>query len=96
MRARRRHGDVTLAATARRRARTSPNTSVTITYEGGTTATVAVNADGTFDVAVPADDTTQRLGRDTEDAEYEGDETFTLRSDSDSGECVTGTADHHR
>ncbi|NVC65054.1 hypothetical protein FC652_18220 [Vibrio sp. 05-20-BW147] len=55
------------------------NTSVTITYENGTTETVAVNADGTFEVDVPADDTTFRVSvSTTDDGVYEGDETFTL------------------
>ncbi|WP_172558682.1 Calx-beta domain-containing protein [Vibrio fluvialis] len=70
------------------------NTSVTITYEDGTTATVAVNADGTFDVAVPADDTTFSVSvATTEDAEYEGDETFTLSGQTATqASAVTGTA----
>ncbi|MBY7835069.1 cadherin-like domain-containing protein, partial [Vibrio fluvialis] len=68
--------------------------SVTITYEDGTTATVAVNADGTFDVAVPADDTTFSVSvTTTEDAEYEGDETFTLSGQTATqASAVTGTA----
>ncbi|KYN26472.1 hypothetical protein AUQ44_15905, partial [Vibrio cidicii] len=33
------------------------STEVTITYQDGTTQTVAVNGDGTFDVAIPAGDT---------------------------------------
>nr|WP_253910060.1 hypothetical protein [Vibrio fluvialis] len=67
---------------------------MTITYEDGTTATVAVNADGTFDVAVPADDTTFSVSvATTEDAEYEGDETFTLSGQTATqASAVTGTA----
>ncbi|MFS2261355.1 beta strand repeat-containing protein, partial [Vibrio vulnificus] len=70
------------------------NTSVTITYENGTTAPVAVNTDGTFEVSVPADDTTFSVSvATTDDAEYEGDETFTLSGQTATqASAVTGTA----
>ncbi|HFQ5589716.1 TPA: Ig-like domain-containing protein, partial [Vibrio vulnificus] len=70
------------------------NTSVTITYEDGTTAPVAVNTDGTFEVSVPANDTTFSVSvATTDDAEYEGDETFTLSGQTATqASAVTGTA----
>ncbi|NVC65447.1 hemolysin, partial [Vibrio sp. 05-20-BW147] len=62
----------------------------------GTTETVAVNADGTFEVDVPADDTTFRVSvSTTDDGVYEGDETFTLSGYTESQTSaneVTGTA----
>ncbi len=69
------------------------NTSVTITYADGTTAIVEVNVDGTFEVAVPADDTTFRVSvATTEDAAYEGDETFTVGGQTATQvSAVTGT-----
>ncbi|QKE35944.1 hypothetical protein HPK20_15705 [Vibrio fluvialis] len=70
---------------------------MTITYEDGTTATVAVNA------MVPS---TLRSSRrhdvhvsvaTTEDAEYEGDETFTLSGQTATqASAVTWNSDHHR
>ncbi|MFH4663130.1 Calx-beta domain-containing protein, partial [Vibrio cidicii] len=63
------------------------STEVTITYQDGTTQTVAVNSDGTFDVAIPAGDTTFSISvQTTDDGVYEGDETFTL-----SGQTATQT-----
>ncbi|CAH1581924.1 Calcium-binding protein [Vibrio owensii] len=55
------------------------DTSVTITYADNSTQVVAVNSDGTFDVTVPANDTTYSVTvNTTEDAVFEGPETFTL------------------
>ncbi|ELM0339741.1 cadherin, partial [Vibrio vulnificus] len=63
------------------------STEVTITYQNGTTQTVAVNGDGTFDVAIPAGDTTFSISvQTTDDNVFEGDETFTL-----SGQTATQT-----
>ncbi len=62
---------------------------VTITYQDGTTQTVAVNGDGSFEVAIPAGDTTFSISVQTpDDNVYEGSESFTL-----SGKTATqGTA----
>ncbi len=62
---------------------------VTITYQDGTTQTVAVNGDGSFEVAIPAGDTTFSISVQTPaDNVYEGSESFTL-----SGKTATqGTA----
>ncbi len=62
---------------------------VTITYQDGTTQTVAVNGDGSFEVAIPAGDTTFSISvQTTDDNVYEGSESFTL-----SGKTATqGTA----
>ncbi|WP_050569163.1 Calx-beta domain-containing protein [Vibrio campbellii] len=55
------------------------DTQVTITYADNSTELVAVNPDGSFDVTVPAMDTTFSVTMETlNDAIYEGDETFTL------------------
>ncbi|WP_045495300.1 Calx-beta domain-containing protein [Vibrio hyugaensis] len=55
------------------------DTSVTITYADNSTQVVAVNPDGTFDVTVPANDTTYSVTVDTtNDDVFEGPETFTL------------------
>ncbi|CAH1569186.1 Calcium-binding protein [Vibrio jasicida] len=54
-------------------------TSVTITYADNSTQVVAVNPDGTFDVTVPANDTTYSVTvNTTNDDVFEGPETFTL------------------
>ncbi|WP_218116827.1 Calx-beta domain-containing protein, partial [Klebsiella variicola] len=51
---------------------------VTITYQDGTTQTVAVNGDGSFEVAIPAGDTTFSISvQTTDDNVYEGSESFT-------------------
>ncbi|EEN98607.1 hypothetical protein VCG_002442 [Vibrio cholerae 12129(1)] len=62
---------------------------VTITYQDGTTQTVAVNGNGSFEVAIPAGDTTFSISvQTTDDNVYEGSESFTL-----SGKTATqGTA----
>ncbi|WP_330163079.1 Calx-beta domain-containing protein, partial [Vibrio harveyi] len=53
--------------------------SVTITYADNTTEVVNVNLDGTFDVSVPANDTTFSVTVNTvEDQIYEQTESFTL------------------
>ncbi|WP_321141185.1 Calx-beta domain-containing protein, partial [Vibrio cholerae] len=67
---------------------------VTITYQGGSTQTVAVNGDGTFDVAIPAGDTTFSISvQTTDDDVFEGDETFTLSGQTGSQTtATTGTA----
>ncbi|MEF1301410.1 Calx-beta domain-containing protein, partial [Vibrio owensii] len=55
------------------------DTSVTITYADNSTQVVAVNPDGTFDVTVPANDTTYSVTVSTTDDDvFEGPETFTL------------------
>ena len=55
------------------------DTSVTITYADNSTQVVAVNPDGTFDVTVPANDTTYSVTVNTTDDDvFEGPETFTL------------------
>ncbi|WP_045403251.1 Calx-beta domain-containing protein [Vibrio hyugaensis] len=55
------------------------DTSVTITYADNSTQVVAVNPDGTFDVNVPANDTTYSVTVNTTDDDvFEGPETFTL------------------
>ncbi|MCR9943844.1 Calx-beta domain-containing protein, partial [Vibrio owensii] len=55
------------------------DTSVTITYADNSTQVVAVNPDGTFDVNVPANDTTYSVTVNTTgDDVFEGPETFTL------------------
>ncbi|MGR5433786.1 Calx-beta domain-containing protein, partial [Vibrio owensii] len=55
------------------------DTQVTITYVDNSTEVVAVNPDGSFDVTVPAMDTTFSVTMETlNDDIYEGDETFTL------------------
>ncbi|WP_182053145.1 Calx-beta domain-containing protein [Vibrio sp. B1FIG11] len=55
------------------------DTQVTITYADSSTEVVAVNPDGSFDVTVPAMDTTFSVMMETlNDDIYEGDETFTL------------------
>ncbi|MEH0713219.1 Calx-beta domain-containing protein, partial [Vibrio owensii] len=54
-------------------------TSVTITYADNSTQAVVVNPDGTFDVTVPANDTTYSVTVNTTgDDVFEGPETFTL------------------
>ncbi|PAW10828.1 calcium-binding protein [Vibrio sp. V1B] len=54
-------------------------TSVTITYADNSTQVVAVNPDGTFDVTVPANDTTYSVTVNTiNDTVFESSETFTL------------------
>ncbi|WP_336931841.1 Calx-beta domain-containing protein, partial [Vibrio cholerae] len=70
------------------------STEVTITYQDGTTQTVAVNGDGSFEVAIPAGDTTFSISvQTTDDDVFEGDETFTLSGQTaiQTSE-VTGTA----
>ncbi|MCX2793288.1 hypothetical protein, partial [Vibrio sp. Sgm 5] len=55
------------------------DTSVTITYADNSTQVVAVSPDGTFDVTVPANDTTYSVTVNTiGDDVFEGPETFTL------------------
>ncbi|GLR04167.1 hypothetical protein GCM10007906_17540 [Vibrio hyugaensis] len=55
------------------------DTSVTITYADNSTQVVAVNPDGTFDVTVPANDTTYSVTVNTiNDTVFESSETFTL------------------
>ncbi|ARR44460.1 calcium-binding protein [Vibrio campbellii] len=55
------------------------DTQVTITYADNSTEVVAVNPDGSFDVTVPANDTTYSITVSTEDDDlFEGPETFTL------------------
>ncbi|AYO09384.1 calcium-binding protein [Vibrio campbellii] len=55
------------------------DTQVTITYADNSTEVVAVNPDGSFDVTVPANDTTYSITVSTTDDDlYEGPETFTL------------------
>ncbi|MFH0271104.1 Calx-beta domain-containing protein [Vibrio jasicida] len=55
------------------------DTSVTITYADNSTQVVAVNPDGTFEVTVPANDTTYNVTvNTTNDDVFEGPETFTL------------------
>ncbi|MGI9947242.1 Calx-beta domain-containing protein [Vibrio hyugaensis] len=55
------------------------DSSVTITYANNTTQVVAVNTDGTFDVTVPANDTTYSVTVNTiNDTVFESSETFTL------------------
>ncbi|HHB1592645.1 TPA: Calx-beta domain-containing protein [Vibrio campbellii] len=57
------------------------NTLVTITYADNSTEVVAVNPDGSFDVTVPANDTTYSITVSTTDDDlFEGPETFTLSS----------------
>ncbi|RZR42140.1 Calx-beta domain-containing protein, partial [Vibrio vulnificus] len=70
------------------------NTSVTITYENGATETVTVNGDGTFEVAIPAGDTTFSISvQTTNDNVFEGDETFTLSGKTATqAAAITGTA----
>ncbi|HGE6028367.1 TPA: Calx-beta domain-containing protein, partial [Vibrio cholerae] len=69
------------------------NTSVTITYENGASETVTVNGDGTFEVAIPAGDTTFSISvQTTDDDVFEGDETFTLSGQTATqGAAITGT-----
>ncbi|QKE35942.1 hypothetical protein HPK20_15695 [Vibrio fluvialis] len=87
------HGDVEASGRQRDGGQDFTNTSVTII-----TKTVRQRplrqCDGTFDVAVPADDTTFSVSvATTEDAEYEGDETFTLSGQTATqASAVTGTA----
>ncbi|WP_404969788.1 Calx-beta domain-containing protein [Vibrio campbellii] len=55
------------------------DTQVTITYADNSTEVVTVNPDGSFDVTVPANDTTYSITVSTTDDElFEGPETFTL------------------
>ncbi|MEF1307084.1 Calx-beta domain-containing protein, partial [Vibrio owensii] len=55
------------------------DTSVTITYADNSTQVIAVNPDGTFDVTVPANDTSYSVTVNTiGDDVFEGPETFTL------------------
>ncbi|MFV8449943.1 Calx-beta domain-containing protein [Vibrio campbellii] len=55
------------------------DTQVTITYADSSTEVVAVNPDGSFDVTVPANDTTYSITVSTTDDDlFEGPETFTL------------------
>ncbi|MGR2666091.1 Calx-beta domain-containing protein [Vibrio campbellii] len=55
------------------------DTQVTITYADNSTEVVAVNPDGSFDVTVPANDTTYSITVSTTDDDlFEGPETFTL------------------
>ncbi|WP_253656867.1 Calx-beta domain-containing protein [Vibrio sp. Y58_MX_L22] len=55
------------------------NTTVTVTYADSSTDVISVNPDGTFDVIVPALDTTFSVTMVTlNDDIYEGDENFTL------------------
>ncbi|HGY9596635.1 TPA: Calx-beta domain-containing protein [Vibrio campbellii] len=55
------------------------DTQVTITYADSSTEVVAVNPDGSFDVTVPANDTTYSIAVSTTDDDlFEGPETFTL------------------
>ncbi|HDM8232123.1 TPA: calcium-binding protein [Vibrio campbellii] len=55
------------------------DTQVTITYADSSTEVVAVNPDGSFDVSVPANDTTYSITVSTTDDDlFEGPETFTL------------------
>ncbi|OQQ00600.1 calcium-binding protein [Vibrio campbellii] len=55
------------------------NTQVTITYADNSTEVVAVNPDGSFNVTVPANDTTYSITVSTTDDDlFEGSETFTL------------------
>ncbi|WP_052437524.1 Calx-beta domain-containing protein [Vibrio campbellii] len=55
------------------------DTQVTITYADSSTEVVAVNSDGSFDVTVPANDTTYSIIVSTTDDDlFEGPETFTL------------------
>ncbi|MBH9738918.1 hypothetical protein CJ419_04110 [Vibrio navarrensis] len=70
------------------------STEVTITYQDGTTQTVAVNGDGTFNITVPASDTNFSVSvQTTDDGVYEGDETFTLSGQTATQTTViTGTA----
>ncbi|ELF5324755.1 cadherin, partial [Vibrio cholerae] len=67
---------------------------VTITYQDGSTQKVSVNGDGTFDVAIPAGDTTFSISvQTTDDNVFEGDETFTLSGKTETQEtAITGTA----
>ncbi|WP_104040125.1 Calx-beta domain-containing protein [Vibrio hyugaensis] len=69
------------------------DTSVTITYADNSTQVVAVNPDGTFDVTVPANDTTYSVTvNTTDDDTFEGPETFTLSgSTSTQNTPVQGT-----
>ncbi len=69
------------------------DTSVTITYADNSTQVVAVNPDGTFDVTVPANDTTYSVTVNTTDDDvFEGPETFTLSgSTSTQNTPVQGT-----
>ncbi|EPW6408982.1 Calx-beta domain-containing protein, partial [Vibrio vulnificus] len=70
------------------------STEVTITYQDGTTQTVAANGNGTFDVAIPAGDTAFSVSvQTTDDNVFEGDETFTLSGrTATQSSAVTGTA----
>ncbi|MHB9955495.1 Calx-beta domain-containing protein [Vibrio campbellii] len=55
------------------------DTQVTITYADSSTEVVTVNPDGSFDVTVPANDTTYSITVSTTDDDlFEGPETFTL------------------
>lgn len=67
---------------------------VTITYQDGTTQTVAVNGDGSFEVAIPAGDTTFSISvQTTDDNVYEGSESFTLSGKTATqGTAISGTA----
>ncbi len=67
---------------------------VTITYQDGTTQTVAVNGDGSFEVAIPAGDTTFSISvQTTDDNVYEGSESFTLSGKTQSQTtAISGTA----
>ncbi|PMO38065.1 calcium-binding protein [Vibrio sp. 10N.222.52.B12] len=69
------------------------DTSVTITYADNSMQVVAVNPDGTFDVTVPANDTTYNVTVNTTDDDvFEGPETFTLSgSTSTQNTPVQGT-----
>ncbi|HDY7701886.1 TPA: calcium-binding protein, partial [Vibrio vulnificus] len=70
------------------------DTEVAITYQDGSTKTVAVNDDGTFEVAIPTGDTTVSVSvQTTGDGVYEGDETFTLSGKTATqSTAMTGTA----
>ncbi|MGR5437789.1 Calx-beta domain-containing protein, partial [Vibrio owensii] len=55
------------------------NTSVTITFEDDSTQVIAVNPDGSFEVSVPANDTSYSVTINTTDDDiFEGAETFEL------------------
>ncbi|EHH0749577.1 TPA: Calx-beta domain-containing protein, partial [Vibrio vulnificus] len=70
------------------------STEVTITYQDGTTQTVAVKGDGTFAITVPAGHTNFSISvQTTDDSVYEGDETFTLSGQTETQTTtMTGTA----
>ncbi|MDV2398152.1 Calx-beta domain-containing protein, partial [Vibrio cholerae] len=70
------------------------STEVIITYQDGTTQTVDVDGDGSFEVAIPAGDTTFSISvQTTDDDVFEGDETFTLSGQTaNQTSSVTGKA----